>query len=404
MVLTNDMLLNDDILDVDYEYSYVPNVVGIAIEKKDSKRKYIVYNTNERGRIDWKEEIDTFKEAILFARKMYRGMIGSIMRYSHEKENIVEKLIGKNKEYVTVSPSLHNRGHGGNLSVKVVIPTYCQAHCKFCFNNLTKDTQTHNCDEFFRNLTNSLDMILDNITERKITIDITGNEPTFDVNTFRLFMDYLRTYKDKLCRVILTTNGFNLDKCIDSMVGVVDIVNISVHHYDYSKRQEIFGTKLIPSDEKLREMVQTLSSNGIKCTATAVLFEKIDFMDFYTRFVSWAKSIGFKDSRMRSNFCKDDDFIEDILNMEFPNQIIDRLDALTTKIIYDDENDFEVRILKGVEDLTEYLLGAEVVIDDDGLCYIDYNKRYPVDSSNIEYFNNFYAYKSDETLEKCKRK
>ena len=35
--------------------------------------------------------------------------------------------------------------------------------------------------------------------------------------------------------------------------------------------------------------------------------------------------------------------------------------------IYD--NDYEVRILKGVDDLTHYVIGAELVIDDDGKTY-----------------------------------
>ena len=80
-ILINNMLLLNDILDTDYEYCYEPIVVGIATKHSDTKRQYFVYNTNERGYIDWIEEKDTFNEALLFARKMYRGMFKTYSNY-----------------------------------------------------------------------------------------------------------------------------------------------------------------------------------------------------------------------------------------------------------------------------------------------------------------------------------
>ena len=58
-------------------------------------------------------------------------------------------------------------------------------------------------------------------------------------------------------------------------------------------------------------------------------------------------------------------------------------------------NPDDIYILKGVPDLTEYVVGAELVVDDDGYSYIDYNKRYPVNNSNINYFNNLYIFNND---------
>ena len=86
--LINDMLLNDDILDICYDYCYEPDVVGIATEEMDNKRKYFVYNTNERGRIDWVEEKNTFDEALLFARIMHKGMIKAYQRFDNNETNI----------------------------------------------------------------------------------------------------------------------------------------------------------------------------------------------------------------------------------------------------------------------------------------------------------------------------
>ena len=88
MYLINDMLYNNDILDIEYKYCYEPDVVGIAIEEKENKRKYFVYNTNERGRIDWVEEKNTFDDALLFARIMYKGMIKAYQHFDNNEINI----------------------------------------------------------------------------------------------------------------------------------------------------------------------------------------------------------------------------------------------------------------------------------------------------------------------------
>ena len=307
--------------------------------------------------------------------------------------NIVKELIWIDKKYLTINPQDHKTWHGSGLSVKIVLPCYCQAHCPFCFNNLTKCTQRHNHEVFFNNLEDSLDLIFNNIDNRPISLDITGNEPTFDVDVFAKLMNVISKYKSKAQKVVLTTNWFKLNACLNFMKNIVDIVNISVHHYDYEARKQVFGTSQIPDDSGLKDIIKTLKKGNISCTAVAVLYEKIDnFNEFYNDFVSWAMNLWFKDIRMRSNFCADDGFINDIIDTKFESEDVNVLNGLTTKIITDKKSWFQTYILKWVEDLTEYVIWAELVIDDDWMCYIDYNKRYPVDHANIEYFNYFYLF------------
>lgn len=310
------------------------------------------------------------------------------------KENIVEKLTGEKRQYITLRPRDLKRGHGGSLSVKIVLPCYCQAKCPFCFNKQTINTQSHDYNEFFSNLNHTLDMIFKNIKEREITLDITGNEPTFDIEVFKKLMDILKKYKSKTKKIVLTTNGFKLKKCIINMIRIVDIVNISVHHYNFEKRKKIFGTSQIPSDEQLKEIVQILKEKGITSTAVTVLYKKIDnFKLYYEKFKNWAIDIGFKDVRMRSNFCKKEVFFNEIIENKMGDEKLDIVEGLTTKIIFDRKNNFKTYIFKGVLDLTKYNIGAELVIDDDGKCYVDYSKRYMVDKNTIDYFNKFYVLK-----------
>ena len=314
--------------------------------------------------------------------------------------DFVEEILGKKHTYDIVRPSDFKDGHGSGLSVKVVIPSYCQAHCPFCFNNLTTSTQQHDYQQFFENLVYSLNLIFENVKDRPISIDITGNEPTFDVEVFRNFMKVISRYKPYTDKVVLTTNGFKLREVIEDMKDVVDIVNISLHHYDYDERKKIFGTSYIPNNEELKELVSKLNTNGITATAISVLYKDFgNFKEYCENFRNLAIEAGFKDVRMRSNFCENDEFIYEILRTDFNNDSINVVGGLVTKIITDSETGYKVYILKGVPDLTEYVVGAELVIDDNGLCYVDYNKRFPVNESNIENFNNIYIF-NDRPLDK----
>ena len=106
----------------------------------------------------------------------------------NKEGNVIYNLIRKNYDY-DLDNSEKSRN---NLSVKLVIPSYCQANCPFCFNHLTKDTQRHHYGIFFDNLVKSLEMITNNVTDRGITLNITGNETTFNMFLLMKTMNILR--------------------------------------------------------------------------------------------------------------------------------------------------------------------------------------------------------------------
>ena len=305
--------------------------------------------------------------------------------------NIIQNLIGKNAKYITVDPNNFAAGHGNGLSVKIVIPAFCQAKCPFCFNNCTIETQKHDFDMFFTELRKSLDMVF--TLNRSVSLDITGNEPTFNIPMFEKLMYVLREYKNKTYKIVLTTNGFHLKECLPSMAGVVDIVNISLHHYDENVRKnEILRTKYIPTNDELSEIIKTGNECGITFTAVAVLYKKFEnFKNFYNKFVNFARTTGFKDIRFRCNYVEQDEFTQVVMNTKFDNYRVEKLKALHT--IYIDENGFDVRIMAGVPDLTEIIVGPELVIDDDGKTYVDYNKRFVVTNENVGAFNYIYIFK-----------
>lgn len=271
-------------------------------------------------------------------------------------------------------------GHGNTLSVKIVVPTTCQANCDFCFNNYTTETQKKNFDKFLYNLKGSLEVIKKSLNNRKITIDITGGEPTFTNRLYEL-LEILKPFKSEriLDRIVLTTNGFKL-LCYNTL-DPVDIVNVSIHDYRYPNRQSIFKTRLIPNDEDLKKICKRFNT-----TAVAVCEKDDDFENFIINFANFSKATGFKNARIRTNYLTDGD----VFYKSFVGYEIIHCSGLDKKLLTIDG--FSVNLYRGVKDLTECVIGSEIVIDDDGLMYLDYNKRYMIDSDCLKDFDeNIYV-------------
>lgn len=288
---------------------------------------------------------------------------------------------------------LSDGGHGDTLSVKMVLPTFCQARCMFCFNRYTAETQCHEWLQFMRSMSGSLAEVFKNSGHRKISLDITGGEPTFDPEKFTAFLDglykvitYCKTMTidqalPNIDKIVLTTNGYRLDEMLEKpeFLRTVDIVNISMHHYDYLRRQEIFGTKIIPSNGDIYRINYKLHKHHKKATAVAVVyageFNGVEFNGFVRKFAHEALNLGFDDVRIRLDYM-DTGHNEDLFDVEFPQESIFETDALKVKTIQGLE--LPVNIYKGVPDISQYVVGPEMIIDDNGLLYLDYIKEKPI--------------------------
>lgn len=311
-------------------------------------------------------------------------------------ENFIKQTL--KKEFDQVNLGDINAIHGNTISVKIVMPCYCQANCPFCFNNQTISTQMHDWGEFEKNLIKSLTFIVKNINHRKISLDITGNEPTFNINHFKKFIELIynfrKRYSDKIDKVVLTTNGFHLYECIPYLYPTIDIVNISLHHYNYSERRNIFKTKYIPSNEDLKSMIQKMNSGHMTVTSVAVIYNNVDIKRFVENFANFSKELGFKDSRIRFNFTSNNTMVRNQFYHEFTDndQIVENA-GLSTK--YLDYDGYKVNLYLGVPDLIDYVIGVEFVIDDNGKLYLDYNKRFEITDSQIinDFDKNVYLIK-----------
>ena len=325
---------------------------------------------------------------------------GKVVEYNDidSAENFIENELNRTSIPVKIDNDF-KIGHGHTLSVKIVIPCYCQANCPFCFNKQTSETQVHDFNRFYENIDLSLGLLFNTIKNRKISIDITGNEPTFNIGEFRKVLALLKHYRDNysgvIDKIVLTTNGYHLYECIDEIACVVDIVNISLHHYDYEiRRSEIFRTKYIPSNEDLKILNSKLHECGISTTSIGVIYEPIenylDYVFFIAKFADFSKEVGFDNTRIRLDFTDETGAMDKIFNYSFTDEIVQRQAGLCTKII--NRNGYEIRIYKGVKNLVDYVIGVEMVVDDDGKLYLDYNKKYNLYNRSFWWDFNYNIY------------
>lgn len=278
------------------------------------------------------------------------------------------------------------------ITVKLVIPSGCNAHCSFCYMKDSQMKMTYDKRSFVRNFLPSLTFILKEIGNKNpVSLDITGNEPTYDTVLLKEVLTLLKHYeiKDKVLRTTITTNGYNLSKLTPYFDGVIDYVNISVHDFDRDRRQRVMGCKTI-SAEEYTQMINNLKSIGINTSAIAVISEPIDkFSDWRDSFIEWAKARGFIGIRFRC-----DAFLVDKNNFaQYMNESLK--DSKFTVITHENTPDshwcrlrrydgFRVFFLQGVLDTSVHTKGIEYVIADDGKLYCDFYKRTKIEDYQYE--------------------
>lgn len=272
-------------------------------------------------------------------------------------------------------------GYNNKISLKLVMPTLCNCKCSFCYN---KEYQVSNKEKerFLDNFINSIRYIISEVgSKNPITLDITGGEPTMDIDLFREVMKMLKYHHipEKVLYITLTTNGMLLDEACKYMKDVVKYVNISTHHYDKSERRAIFGIK----SEVITDYHPTnavLRSIGITASTTAVIYKPIeDFHAFLMNYIAWAKSNGFIALRLRNDCFWKDSVFDSYMDMALSDT--SNFTVITHENTPDShwcrlrmKDGFRVFMLHGVEDTTSVSPGIEYVIGDDGEAYVDFNK------------------------------
>ena len=277
------------------------------------------------------------------------------------------------------------------ISIKLVMPVGCNAKCSFCYNR-DKTSTTFDKEEFLDNFIPSLEHLLNEIGDKNpVSLDITGGEPTLDVDLLSLVLIKLRDFgiKDKVFRVTMTTNGTNLYQIpIELMQDVINYVNISVHDYRQKERENII--QIHTPALAYKRIISRLNSVGITVSAVAVVFREIENFNLWRdNFINWAKQQGFISVRFRCDVFWKNSNCFDTYMMDSKNE--EQFDVINYECTPDShwcrlrrKDGMRVFFLHGVEDTTVHTKGIEYVIHTDGKCYCDFYKRTPIDKYEYE--------------------
>lgn len=283
-----------------------------------------------------------------------------------------------------LSKYIYREDFQDTISIKLVIPGTCNAKCFFCYGDGYKCSNTKEMQEqFIQNFLDSLEEIILRIdSNKKISLDITGGEPTLDSKFLIKVLNKLRSFYllERLDKVTLTSNGLRLKQVAAALKGVVDYVNISIHHYDKAERDKIFGVKTF-TDEEYKEIVLSLIDNDIIPSAVAIVYkEDSGFANFRDNMIKWAEEIGFSGVRFRKNAYWEDkepfmNYINDTIK-DGKYTYVEGKDTMNlTWCKLKTKTDFLVYFVSGVADTTKVALGTEFVINDDGIGYADFDKK-----------------------------
>ena len=124
--------------------------------------------------------------------------------------------------------------------ISIKINNRCNCHCSFCVDRGGFNAGEINVDEIAKKTISF---------ERYKTVIVTGGEPFMDFDSVVKLLTLIRPYKN---RIVLNTNGTLLDgNKVSALNGLIDELQISVHHYNEDINASVFGRNV--SFEKIKD-------------------------------------------------------------------------------------------------------------------------------------------------------
>lgn len=152
----------------------------------------------------------------------------------------------------------------------IIMPGGCNAHCDFCFYKHNPKEEMHH-DEW----TAKLHTVISFLPKKFKQVSVTGGEPT--LNPEFLFST-IGMLKNRFDKVVLTTNGFDMDSIINiAKSGLIDFLNISRHHHTWDGNSWTFGSsKGVRTTEQVKCIIENCHKYGIPVTINCVVTKILD--------------------------------------------------------------------------------------------------------------------------------
>ena len=177
----------------------------------------------------------------------------------------------------------------------VVVPNLCYCKCAFCFDN---QKTLLDFDIWY----NQLEQIIDKLPEKFTQCSVSGGEPTrLSVPHLLKLMKLLYANFD---RVVVTTNGFAIDKHIASL-SLATFINISYHGTTKKESDAVFQSDNSPTLAGLKNVIKQL-----KALETSVRIQKVcttpPTLNEVFEYVSFCKSMDANDIAIRMDIAHKD--------------------------------------------------------------------------------------------------
>lgn len=302
----------------------------------------------------------------------------------------------------------------GLLSVKVVLPSRCQAKCAFCYNShadygnqCIKTGFTH-----YSKIANSIKAIHKHAAGRPISIEITGGEPTFDLETLSNLLEtfYKEGIPQLAKRITLTSNGYQLKDILTRhplsgyFFSVVNYLNLSLHSTFYDERCSIFGTDKIPTNEDVVQIADGFYKKGVPVSGVFVVDDFDLDVNEFDRVNKWSYDCGLVSTRWRSNVFTPNangvhQFAEKLADTKVYSPIVLERAADSTYAILNRGGSNLTYLLEGVEDPSITSYGLSMVVRADGAIFHDAacHKRFNDDVDSCRYIPLKYVFDIRDT-------
>lgn len=268
------------------------------------------------------------------------------------------------------------------MNIHIELPGGCSGKCSFCIaENAKMETQ---------NYTDALKQLIEGFAKNPIhnqSISITGREPTespYILDLLRL----IREHKDKFSRVVMTTNGSQLNSIANqiNLSECIDHINISRHHYRKSKRNKIFGinSEFITDDEIKRLMIRADFPESVTFVATMDK-KRVNNPFFVYKFVNYCKKMGVK-CHFRRDYNLSPWFTWWLAHwfVEEYQEEAEEQSCPVCRRIYHKINGVDVTWILGATRPEEIIESYDLIFKPDGLLYYDWNYKKPVKGKIIE--------------------
>lgn len=143
-----------------------------------------------------------------------------------------------------------------NINLYVDLTSSCNCDCSFCIAKTKYVRNKIDNKEYIERLEKTIQYL----KGFDISIQIVGGEPTIEDKIYSV-LDLVDKYK--LRKPVIGTNAFGLsDKLIERInSSSVEYINISRHHYNENKNQEIMKSYKLLSNKELQSKIQKLNKN-----------------------------------------------------------------------------------------------------------------------------------------------